>query len=715
MLETGVRTTDFDSSALFDELLGNKDGSTIRVSRADAATALYAEASFLEGVTAVSTAAAAASAAAAATQATTATAQAVSAAASATAAELAVLAAGAPIVTTLPTPIPANGSIRLLKVDAGLQVFEVVSAAWVLRGWLVGPSFDTVSLLLASTATTLGPTGQYVQAGIYRYLVAAADAPASNDLLTTAGGIKVRVLPTANGYDCLAWGVEVNNAASTARMQQAIDFILDTGLEELLAPAGHYVFTKLRLFQTSGGARKQRGKMSVRGQGRLGITETFRGTRVNPFYGTIIEITNPTASEDGLILASGNGLQRQIELENLSIIYNGTGYAIDARYIPEVKLRDVAVRITHAQGKVANVQDAWGAIFERCICAVDMDVVSTVAGFRYSATLFAGNLIFRDCVIDHFNDNVWLDGGTNFTNLVLQNTWLQKFRRHALLCQSPIWNLTLQDFYSETEAGLGTTAANTGLAASNHIKIDPASGSVVNFNVNGWYILAGDQTKSFHDDAIIDLRNCNQAVLNNVKVFRPWTPLVNLRSDCRLTIDGVDVQHDAVANLPTGPLSMITAASGFFPRVELNRSTMSASSKLRWFDPALVAVSQNDGHGAHLRSAFSLGLKPVTIGTGAAYTWSTEQARPLAIAVSATGGAAGTAPVAVRLLPASTLREGEQYIVINLPTSTQNALIRNDQNNTNIATVQPGQMAIGYADPVNNKWIVAVSNYSYGP
>ena len=54
----------------------------------------------------------------------------------ATQAELAALAAGAPIVTTLTDPVPANGTVELLKLDAGLQVHEVVTGAWVLRGWL---------------------------------------------------------------------------------------------------------------------------------------------------------------------------------------------------------------------------------------------------------------------------------------------------------------------------------------------------------------------------------------------------------------------------------------------------------------------------------------------------------------------------------------------------------------------------------------------------
>ena len=127
------------------------------------------------------------------TQAGIATTQAGIATAAATQAELAALAAGAPIVTTLTSPVPANGTVELLKLDAGLQAHEVVAGAWVLRGWLVGPKFDTVALLRASTATTLGPVAQIVEGGGFRYQVAATDA--TDHHVTTAGGVKLYVLP----------------------------------------------------------------------------------------------------------------------------------------------------------------------------------------------------------------------------------------------------------------------------------------------------------------------------------------------------------------------------------------------------------------------------------------------------------------------------------------------------------------------------------------
>jgi hypothetical protein len=110
-------------------------------------------------------------------------------------AALAALAAGAPIVTTLTAASP-DGKINLLMQDAGLQVYEVVAGEWVLRGWLTGPEFDTVALLLASAAATLGPVGQIVEGGGFRYQVAATDA--TDHHVTTAGGVKLYVVDGAH-------------------------------------------------------------------------------------------------------------------------------------------------------------------------------------------------------------------------------------------------------------------------------------------------------------------------------------------------------------------------------------------------------------------------------------------------------------------------------------------------------------------------------------
>tara|TARA_R110000796_G_scaffold45616_37_gene110427 strand:- start:893 stop:2863 length:1971 start_codon:yes stop_codon:yes gene_type:complete len=73
-------------------------------------------------------------------------------------AELAAIAAGAPLVTSLTDPVPANGSIELLQTGAGTQIHEVKIGAWVQIGWLGVPLFPTIAAMSQASGFVNGQT-----------------------------------------------------------------------------------------------------------------------------------------------------------------------------------------------------------------------------------------------------------------------------------------------------------------------------------------------------------------------------------------------------------------------------------------------------------------------------------------------------------------------------------------------------------------------------
>lgn len=529
------------------------------------------------------------------------------------------------------------------------------------------------------------------------------DPISTNQHLTTTAGVKLKCLRPRDGYSLMQWGVQPDDVTTTAKAQAAIDALLEMGERFARLPAGNFTFTQLRLYNAAGSTRAQKGKFKLIGAGAMSLPDVYYGTDDGAFFGTRITIEPAVASDDGILLASGDTLQRAGGLEDLTLIYGGTGYAIDARFVPFLELRNVSVRITDAAGAALNVEDCWGGVLDKFQAAADEGLVSTARGVRFSATLFAGNLKIRDSVIENFDINLWFDGGQAFANVIIENTWFQKFGTNGLLCESPIWNLVLRDEYMESDS-----------VSTGYIVIDSA-GAVSNFEMDGGFFLGGSSAAAWTTSPLIDLKNVRQAKLSRIKVYRPWSPLVHLHDACMLTIDGVDIQHDAVENLPTGPTYMITAEAGFYPKVLLSRSWITSTSKLEWADETEIALSRIDGDGMHPRGAFSRGLVPVTIGLGAAWTWATTTVRPGSIIVSATEGAAGAAPVAVRTLPATGEEEGAEYLIFNSAASTQDVLIRNAQDATNIATVQPGEVARCFADPVNDQWIIVVSTFVVGP
>ncbi|MGR3607781.1 MAG: hypothetical protein ACU0BN_02805 [Sulfitobacter sp.] len=96
--------------------------------------------------------AAAASAATATEQAGIATADATQAGVYRDQAQVAALAAGAPLVTSLTDPVPANGTVEILQSGSGAQVWQVVTGAWSLVGWLTTPNFATIGAMTLATA-----------------------------------------------------------------------------------------------------------------------------------------------------------------------------------------------------------------------------------------------------------------------------------------------------------------------------------------------------------------------------------------------------------------------------------------------------------------------------------------------------------------------------------------------------------------------------------
>ncbi|GLO78484.1 tail fiber domain-containing protein [Sulfitobacter pontiacus] len=106
-------------------------------------------------------------------------------------AQVAALAAGAPLVTALSDPTPANDTVEIVQSGAGAQVWEVVSSDWEFKGWLTPPVFDTVAqmgaepvLIDGQPATVRGGTGGEE---VFRFKIGSA-LPTSALVVAGVGG-----------------------------------------------------------------------------------------------------------------------------------------------------------------------------------------------------------------------------------------------------------------------------------------------------------------------------------------------------------------------------------------------------------------------------------------------------------------------------------------------------------------------------------------------
>lgn len=113
---------------------------------------------------------------------------------------------------------------------------------------------DTVALLLADTtlsylagADKVAVTaGQYIQTRSEGFAYQVAASGATNQHVTTAGGVKLYVLPGASGYNVKAFGAVGDGVADdTAEIQAAIDAAFSAGGGTVHIPTGTYLVSSI--------------------------------------------------------------------------------------------------------------------------------------------------------------------------------------------------------------------------------------------------------------------------------------------------------------------------------------------------------------------------------------------------------------------------------------------------------------------------------------
>ena len=187
---------------------------------------------------------------------------------------------------------------------------------------------------------------------------------------------------------------------------------------------------------------------------------------------------------------------------------------------------------------------------------------------------------------------------------------------------------------------------------------------------------------------------------------------MHLETATNLTIDGAQAYHDGVTNLPTGPLNLVTCATGVRARVELNRAQITDSPRIAWYDPDAVAVSQLDGTFHRFEGSFVRPMKMIALANGGTYDQGQAKPRPNNAFVTITGGTPLSDPAGYRLGLATWFPDGTEMVVFNDAASTQNLYIRNAQTFAGFYSLAPGDGCTCYSDATNNRWIVVPTTFS---
>lgn len=504
--------------------------------------------------------------------------------------------------------------------------------------------------------------------------------------------VQARLRDYVSVKDFGAVGDGVTN--DTAAIQAAIDATLQSNHKTLFIPAGTYNFTTLRLYLDDVAIRPDSGKIRLLGDGALTRQTSFVGDDV--IYGSILNCTS-TGGTHGIVVNDRGAADpsQGVELEQLSVVYGGTGYAVYVDYCPSFYMDNVAIRNTAAASSALYIKDVWGTSIRNSNFTADNGVTSTANGVDFSMSLFAGQVRFETCIIDNYYNNVVLGGGATYANFVFEQCSIQKFINTGISINQAVWNFVVRDCYMESN-GLSVSAI-----------VSSSGTSETNFTIDGLFILGGTDTTAWFSGPAIDLDNVGNYKISRVRYYRPWTSLVNIGPSVgQGTIDTISVQHDNVAALPVGPLYMFTADSAHQFNIS-GYDQVSVTTKI-----ALMDYSAN-ANGAPTNSYSAALNKPVFAALSAStYSINNATIRPMVVVVNATGGAAS----AVNLPNLTVVNRGDTRYIFNEAASTRSVLIRT-HTGTTIHTIAVGEAAMCIADPDNSKWIVATisASFSYGP
>lgn len=479
----------------------------------------------------------------------------------------------------------------------------------------------------------------------------------------------------------------------TTALQAAIDAMLQSEHKTLFVPAGTYNFTSIRLYLDDVDTRPDDGKIRLLGDGGFTRETAFNGN--DTVYGTILNCTSTDGTHGIVVNDRGSSDPSQgVQLEQLSVIYGGTGYGVYVNYCPSLLINSCSIRNTAAGSSALFIKDVWNTWIRNSNFNCDNGITSTANGVDFDMSLFAGQTRFETCIIDNYYNNIVLGGSAQYQNFVLEQCTIQKFNNFGIYVDQPVWNFVVRDCYMESSTGVSAIASS-------------ASSNETNFTIDGLFVLGGSDTAAFLSGPAIDLDAIKNYKISRIRFYRPYTSLINFGPDVgQGTIDTVSIQHDNVSALPAGPLYMFTADSAHQFNIS-GYDQITVTTKIQLLDYATHANGS-------ITNSYNAALnKPVFSALSAStYNFNTATIKPIVVVVTASGGGASS----VRLPSLVGVNRGDVRYIFNQAASTQSVNIK-DASASSIHSITSGEVAMCIADPDNSKWLVTTvsADFSYGP
>lgn len=335
-------------------------------------------------------------------------------------------------------------------------------------------------------------------------------------------------------------------AANTAVMQGYIDQALNAGMKGVYLPKGHVYFTTLRTYIPGAGSTPAGfGNINIYGCGRVHIGISTGSLPDNFLYGTVLESTLADATA-ALQVSGVGGSQptRQTHLECFSLIYNGTGYAIDANYNPFFKMKEIAVRVDNPDGSALLFGNNWYAWYDD-VHFIANDGVSNSDGVTFAPTIFHGlAFTFINSIIEGFQNNFHAVGGTSTgVSGVFERTAFQIPGDNAVWIENGLQTVSFDG--AHFEPGSVVAPFRSMIRAENCLLVEITGTTQIN---------AGNNNGAANDGAI-NLSNVATLKMDGVNVLRPGSEVIKVitpyAGGSHINVESVVIRNDIAAyNLP---------------------------------------------------------------------------------------------------------------------------------------------------------------------
>lgn len=563
-------------------------------------------------------------------------------------------------------------------------------------------SFQDAASLLTSTITPF-LTSDILTTDKENLAYSVADPSATDQHVTTSGGVKLYVIPGDKGFDVRAFGAKGDNVADdTIAVQTAINVASKSRTGEVYLPAGIYRCSTLYVtydaslnpgYSTASGTN---GRLTITGDGHCAQVDVVNWNSTGlPQRGTVILGLSTTTSAVVLSTPAQDANPYPVRnqwIKDITIAANTSAWVLENNSASEWSgLDNVSIVQLGTSGGGVLWRSSWYTQWVGVHIGQPSGVVSSNVGLQIGSSIFAGLYYFQSCSFKKFASSARIVGAQTSSNIYFQSCGFENAGSHGLRISAGVRNLKLENCYFEFNG-------------VNHILVDAvteAAQAIQSFSVSNTFMFGATTAAAAPSGPFIYLNGCRGAEIVNCNFFRPHTTCIDNQVNAGqltgpLTVSGCSVDISDATYAPGATFNFVSGNSQSAIPTLIN-NVLPASAVVIPVDTAYLSpVEISTTQVRALQFAF-----------GSVFERAMDAVNETDLPSYASGNCrlyTTTAAGCAVTLPAVSGVAGQVFYIANATTSTQ-ALSVQKSGGSSLVSLSAGDGVICVADPNTTQWV----------